>query len=130
MKYVLSRGYISVLYQIVLICVSRFHAYFPCVLQVKQSPSSKLSDNIGTPKVGEKSDASNPQSSKKTPGRLTKIFPEEAIPDLIRLVHANSYNKIFLAKEFGAFLQKSDKHGAKSKLCLNIINRSFHSTSK
>ena len=35
-----------------------------------------------------------------------KQFPEEALPDLIRLVHGNNNNKMFLAKEFLAFWSK------------------------
>lgn len=35
--------------------------------------------------------------------KLLKEVPEEAMPDLIRLVHANTNNKIFLAKEFVHF---------------------------
>ena len=58
------------------------------ILQVKQSPSSKTSDSAATPKVGENLDASCSLSSKKTPGRQNaKIFPDDATPDLIQLVH-------------------------------------------
>ena len=35
-----------------------------------------------------------------------KLFPEEALPDLIRLVHGNINSKMFLAKEFLAFWSK------------------------
>ena len=88
-------------------------------LQVKPSPSSKISDNAATPKVGENLDTSSSLSSKKTPGRpKAKVFPEDAIPHLIRLVHGNSHNKIFLVKEFSAFLQTNDKNGENSKYYL------------
>ena len=84
--------------------------------QVKQSPSSKSCDGAATPKVGENLDTSCSQSSKKTPGRQkAKVFPEDATPDLIRLVHGNFHNKIFLVKEFSAFLQKLDRKDEKSK---------------
>ena len=89
---------------------------FIFLIQVKQSPSSKLSDGTATPKVGENLDTSCSQSSKKTPGRQkAKVFPEDATPDLIRLVHGNFHNKIFLVKEFSAFLQKLDRKENKSK---------------
>ena len=35
-----------------------------------------------------------------------KNVPDEAVPDLIRLVHGNINNKVFLAKEFIAFWNK------------------------
>ena len=46
-------------------------------------------------------------------GGKAKCVPEEAIPDLIRLVHANINNKIFLAKEFIAFWNKKTGQEAK-----------------
>ena len=75
---------------------------------------------MATPKVGENLDNSSSLSSKKTPGRQkAKVFPEDAIPDLIRLIHGNAHNKIFLVKEFSAFLQKNDKNDDKSKYLIN-----------
>ena len=38
--------------------------------------------------------------------KLSKPFPEEAMPDFIRLLHANSHNKQFLTKEFGEFWRR------------------------
>jgi len=37
----------------------------------------------------------------------TKCFPEEAMVDLIKLVHANPNSKVFLSKEFMEFCKKS-----------------------
>lgn len=47
-------------------------------------------------------------SSKKT------RFPEAAIPDLIRLIHGNTYSKRCLVKEFMAYWSKKNK-GAKNQ---------------
>ena len=89
--------------------------------QVKQSPGC---DNLATPRVGENLETPNLLSSKKTPGRTKmKVFPEEALPDLIRLVHANPYRKKFIAKEFSVFLQKGDTATAlKRKFTLYELN--------
>jgi hypothetical protein len=38
--------------------------------------------------------------------KLSKPFPEEAMPDFIRLLHANSNSKNFLTKEFGEFWRR------------------------
>ena len=37
---------------------------------------------------------------------MSKAFPEEAMPDIIRLIHANSNSKVFLTKEFGEFWRR------------------------
>ena len=84
---------------------------------MKQSPSSTSSNTSATPKVGDNSETPNSQGTKKTPGRQkAKFFPEESIPDLIRLVHGNSYNKMFLTREFSAFLQNSTKSESKGNI--------------
>jgi len=46
--------------------------------------------------------------SAKSKGRnkVAKTFPEEALPDLVRLVHINSNNKVFLSTEFTHFWRK------------------------
>ncbi|CAB4058101.1 CHAF1A [Lepeophtheirus salmonis] len=56
----------------------------------------------GTPGV-------NLLDSDPTPNRKGgfKSIPEEAICNLVRLVHANSHNKPFMAKEFAAYLENS-----------------------
>ena len=83
-----------------------------------QSPVSKASD-ISTPGVGGNLDPSGlvAGSAKKTPRRVAKVFPEESIPDLIRLVHGNNFKKVFLAKEFRAFLDKVDPNGEEKGMC-------------
>ncbi len=46
--------------------------------------------------------------SKKAKKVFAKQIPEAAMPDLIKLVHANTNNKVFLAKEFGEFWNKNN----------------------
>ena len=38
--------------------------------------------------------------------KVAKVFPEDALLDLVRLLHINSNNKIFLAREFIEFWKK------------------------
>jgi len=40
-------------------------------------------------------------------GAKAKTFPEEAVPDLIKLLHGNANNKMFLAREFLEFWKKN-----------------------
>lgn len=47
------------------------------------------------------------QSDKAGKSKALKQVPDDAMPDLIRLVHANANNKVFLAKEFVEFWSKS-----------------------
>ena len=51
-------------------------------------------------------------SVKTNKGVKARSVPDEALPDLIRLVHGNFNNKVFLAKEFMIFWSK--KHGGES----------------
>ena len=39
----------------------------------------------------------------KVKAKVPKTFPEEALSDLVRLIHCNANNKFFLAKEFIQF---------------------------
>ena len=64
------------------------------------TPSSKKS-SASTTQSGEDGEAATPASA-----RAKKVFPDEAMPDLIRLVHANRNSKMFLAKEFLAYWGK------------------------
>ena len=86
--------------------------------QVGQSPITKACD-FATPGAGGNLDSSTlvAASAKKTPRRVAKVFPEESIPDLIRLVHGNNFKKVFLAKEFRAFLDKVDPNGEEKGMC-------------
>ena len=47
------------------------------------------------------------------PKTKAKQFPEEALPDLVRLVHGNNNNKMFLAREFLAFWSKKTEEETK-----------------
>ncbi len=51
------------------------------------------------------SDAKTGSASTKVK-KVAAVFPEDAMKDLIRLVHVNTSNKIFMVKEFVAFLSK------------------------
>jgi len=58
-------------------------------------------------KVQDPSPSNSAESANKV--KTLKQVPEEAVPDLIRLVHANFNNKNFLAKEFGEFWHKKNE---------------------
>ena len=99
--------------------------------QVGQSPITKACEN-STPGVGGNLDPSTlvAASAKKTPRRVAKVFPEESIPDLIRLVHGNNFKKVFLAKEFSAFLEKVDSNSGQKGTCKCLsIKLVIHNTS-
>lgn len=53
-----------------------------------------------------------PSASKKqsTPGSKKTRVPDDALPDLIRLIHGNSHGRNFLTKEFIIFWQKKNPH--------------------
>jgi len=51
--------------------------------------------------IGDEGSDSVKKSAKSS--RIAKCFPEEALSDLVRLVHINNNNKVFLAKEFIEF---------------------------
>lgn len=57
-------------------------------------------DNGETPSVNGNGQPGNGTS------RKLRTFPDESLPDLIRLIHANTNNKNFLAKEFAEFWKK------------------------
>ncbi len=69
----------------------------------KSSPSEvALLSGSGTPG---KSDI-NPSGSANKTKKGKAVFPEDAMKDLIRLVHVNTSNKKFMVEEFVAFLAK------------------------
>ena len=70
--------------------------------------------SISDPKI-DKSNENSPKSAKsgqETSGKpkSLKQIPENALPDLIRLVHANTNNKDFLVREFLEFWTNNDKN--------------------
>lgn len=62
--------------------------------------------SLSHPKKEEEKSPDNAESKKVKP---LKQVPEETMPNLIRLVHANTNNKIFLAKEFHEFWSKNNQ---------------------
>ena len=66
----------------------------PTVVPSGSTSASKKAETPGNSK-------DNPHETPKSAHK--KVFPEEAMKDLIRLVHANINNKMFLAKEFAQF---------------------------
>lgn len=78
------------------------YAAIPCCnnnLPIDTSFSQKASSPDQT---GGEDGADSVKKSAKS-SRVAKCFPEEALPDLVRLVHINSNNKVFLGKEFIEF---------------------------
>ena len=59
-----------------------------------------IQTSLSQPKVEEKE---SPNTAQATKAKILKEFPEEAMLDFIKLIHANPNNKIFLAKEFVEF---------------------------
>ena len=58
-------------------------------------------------------DSASVQKSAK--GAKVRSVPEEAVPHLIKLLHGNCNNKMFLAREFIEFWQKTTKDGGVSE---------------
>ena len=50
-----------------------------------------------------KEDVTESAKAKVKAAKVPKTFPAEALPDLVRLIHMNINNKLFLAKEFIQF---------------------------
>jgi len=75
--------------------------------QTASSPSPKIDDDI--------SDSAKVKGSSTRRGPVNRAVPPEAIPDLVRLMHGNVNNKMFLAREFIAFWSKKvgDNKGSK-----------------
>ncbi|OAD57470.1 Chromatin assembly factor 1 subunit A-A [Eufriesea mexicana] len=60
--------------------------------------------------------SSTPQQSTTT-SKKSRV-PEEALPDLIRLVHGNTHSRRFLVKEFSAYWNKKNEANSLSKASL------------
>jgi hypothetical protein len=56
-------------------------------------------------------DSAKLRSARGGGAKVAKTFPEEAMPDIIRLVHANSNSKVFLTKEFAEFWRRKTAGG-------------------
>ena len=56
--------------------------------------------------------------------QVAKTFPESALTELVRLVHINPNNKLFLAKEFTQFWNKKAGNPLTiSEISLNAISK-------
>ena len=83
---------------------------YKCVMVDNENgpiPTS-ISSPKPSPSVANTPSAANKTPSADNPGkeRPKKVFPEEAMSDLIRLVHVNQNSKVFIAKEFCEFWNK------------------------
>lgn len=58
--------------------------------------------------------------------KLTK-FPENLLPDLIRLIHGNEYSRLFLIKEFYTYVKKNIE---KQDISKSSIGRKIHEIAK
>ena len=81
--------------------------------------------NENAEKAGE--DTDSPDASGKKKGCKAKPFVEEALPDLVRLVHRNPNSKNFLVKEFQKFWRNkgSEEEDVGTNLVDNISNRAL-----
>jgi len=81
--------------------------------------------NENTEKAGE--DTDSPDASGKKKGCKARPFLEEALPDLVRLVHRNPNSKNFLVKEFQKFWRSrgSEEEDVGTNLVDNISNRAL-----
>jgi len=81
--------------------------------------------NENAEKAGE--DTDSPDASSKKKGCKAKPFVEEALPDLVRLVHRNPNSKNFLVKEFQKFWRSkgSEEEDVGTNLLDNISNRAL-----
>ena len=81
--------------------------------------------NENSEKTGE--DTDSPDASGKKKGCKARPFVEEALPDLVRLVHRNSNSKNFLVKEFQKFWRSkgSEEEDVGTNLVDNISNRAL-----
>ncbi len=70
-------------------------------------PSPSVTGTPGAPSV-----STSPSSEISKRGS----FPENSMPDLVRLVHVNTHNKMFLAREFAEFLKQKVKKGSEESL--------------
>ncbi|TRY71139.1 hypothetical protein TCAL_16436 [Tigriopus californicus] len=70
----------------------------PCPIPTMCSSPKPSPSETNTP-----NSVRNASDTPLTTGKVKRMFPDEAYPDLVRLVHANTNGKFFLAKEFSEF---------------------------
>merc|ERR1711962_1180483 len=80
--------------------------------------ATSFSQPADSPDATIKEDGSESVKTKSAKtSKVAKTFPEVALPDLVRLVHINPNNKIFLAKEFTQFWhKKTDEESQEEKI--------------
>merc|ERR1711962_362029 len=80
--------------------------------------ATSFSQPADSPDATIKEDGSESVKTKSAKtSKVAKTFPEMALPDLVRLVHINPNNKIFLAKEFTQFWhKKTDEETQEEKI--------------
>jgi len=66
----------------------------------------KILGGSGSGEVGEPHSSNLANGNSANSNKKAKTVPDESIPDLIKLIHANVNNKLFLAKEFVEFWKK------------------------
>ena len=71
-------------------------------------------------KLGE--DMDSPDASAKKKGKKPRPFLEEALPDLVRLVHRNPNSKNFLVKEFQKFWQSKNTGDEEEEVGTNLVS--------
>merc|ERR1712013_609075 len=76
--------------------------------------------NENNEKSGE--DMDSPDASAKKKGKKPRPFLEEALPDLVRLVHRNPNSKNFLVKEFQKFWQSKNTGDEEEEVGTNLVS--------
>merc|ERR1712013_723495 len=71
-------------------------------------------------KLGE--DMDSPDASAKKKGKKPRPFLEEALPDLVRLVHRNPNSKNFLVKEFQKFWQSKNTGDEEEEVGTSLVS--------
>jgi len=83
---------------------------FFCVFKIHHRTNYTCKIFMNTVSVTFQEDMSDSAKVRSAKGpKLSKPFPEEAMPDFIRLLHANAHSKVFLTKEFGEFWRRQTK---------------------
>lgn len=67
---------------------------------------------------------SNMEDGEKSASKKSRKFPDELIPDLIKLIHGNTNNRGFLVKEFQKFISNKNSPASDSDCCTIIEERS------
>lgn len=82
----------------------------PCPIPTMSSSPKPSPSEMNTP-----NSVRNASDTPLSTGKVKRTFPDEAYPDLVRLVHANTNGKFFLAKEFSEFWTRKGNHKSTEK---------------